>query len=57
MSFSMKIKELGVTVGPVSRLIVIFGRAEALEVRGTWKGAGPGTGVDSFVGRRISMGS
>ncbi len=55
MSFSMKIKELGVTVGPVSRLMVIFGGGEALEVRGMWKGAGPGTEVDSFVARRISM--
>ena len=55
MSFSMKIKELGVTVGPVSRTLVIFGGAEPLEVRGIWTGAGPGTEVDSFVGRRISM--
>ncbi len=55
MTVSMKIKELGITVGPLSRIMVIMGKAEDLEVRGMWVGTGPGSEVDTFVARRISM--
>lgn len=54
-SFSMKIKELGITLGPFSRLLVIGGTPEALEVYGMFVGAGPGSGVDLMVAHRISM--
>ena len=66
VSFSMKINELqGVTVGPVSRLMVpvmkqegAWGMPPALELHMIFAGTAPGTagvGLDSGVSYRISM--
>ncbi|MGA2184441.1 MAG: hypothetical protein ABSH47_15575 [Bryobacteraceae bacterium] len=67
VSFSMKINELpGVTVGPVSRLMVPVAKYDglswmpwALELHmmtvGTAPGTSPGPGIDSGVAYRISM--
>jgi len=54
-SFYMKIKELGKTIGPAYRLVVIGGSPGALELHGIFLGGGPGTPVDLFTARRISM--
>ncbi|MBI1789404.1 MAG: hypothetical protein HYR60_17860 [Acidobacteria bacterium] len=55
VSYSMKLKELGITLGPVSRILVVAGRGQALELNGIQAGAGPGTPVDLMVARRISI--
>ena len=56
ITFSMKAKQLpGVTIGPVSRVLVISGRMDALELHGILVGAGPGTWLDLMTSRRISM--
>jgi hypothetical protein len=54
-SFSMKIRELGITVGPVARLLVIAGTPSQMELFGMLVGGGPGTGGDSMTVRRISV--
>ena len=54
-SFSVKIRELGITVGPIARLLVIAGTPGQMEFFGILAGAGPGTGGDSMTARRISM--
>jgi hypothetical protein len=66
VSFSLKVKELGITIGPIPRLMVPSGarldmgrNAEALElhmiVQGTAPGAPTGPGLDLGVSHRISM--
>ncbi len=59
MTWSLKIKELGITIGPYSRLGVIMGKPDALEIHwmyvGTPPGAPTGAGVDLGVAHRISM--
>jgi len=56
VSFSMQAKQLpGVTIGPVSRVLVIAGKGEALELFMMLGGAGPGMPQDIGVSRRISM--
>ena len=56
VSFFMKPKEFpGVTIGPVSRVLVIAGKPDALELLMILAGGGPGTPVDVGVERRISM--
>jgi hypothetical protein len=58
-SQSLKVKELGVTIGPLLRRGVIAGKMEDLEIRsmalGTPFGTGPGASLDSGMLRRISM--
>jgi hypothetical protein len=51
----LKIRELGITVGPVARVLVIAGATGQLELFGLLAGAGPGTGGDSMKARRISL--
>jgi len=55
ISNSLKVKELGITVGPVSRVEVIAGKWPELELFGVMVGAGAGTAVESSFARRISM--
>ena len=59
VTWSLKIKELGITIGPYSRLGVIVGRWDALEIHWSFVGTPPGTpagaGVDLGVAHRISM--
>lgn len=54
-TYSLKIRELGITVGPVSRVLVVGGTWAQLELLGIQAGAGPGTQVDNIVERRFSM--
>ena len=54
-SYSMKVKELGITLGPVSRVLVITGSWRELELYGMQVGAGPGTPVDLTHTKRISL--
>ncbi len=54
LSYSMKVKELGTTIGPISQVAVIAGSGPALELMGMEIGMGPGTGVNSINARRIS---
>jgi hypothetical protein len=55
LSYSMKFKELGATIGPVSRLVVIGGHGMDLELRGIQVGTGPGSPVDNMTAQRISI--
>lgn len=55
VSYSMKVKELGATLGPASRLLVVGGRGAALDLYGIQVGAGPGMPVDLMTLHRISM--
>ena len=59
VTWSLTIKELGITIGPFSRLGVIVGRPDALEIHwmfvGTPHGAPAGAGVDLGVAHRISI--
>lgn len=54
-SYSMRVKELGITLGPLSRVSVIAGSGYALELVGITVGAGPGMPMDLSHSRRISM--
>lgn len=55
VSYSMKVKELGITFGPVSRLLVVGGNPAALELYGIQVGAGPGMPLDLMTKHRVSM--
>ena len=59
VTWSLKIKEFGITIGPFSRLGVIVVRPDALEIHWMFAGTHPGTpagaGVDLGVAHRISM--
>lgn len=59
VTWSLKIKELGITIGPFSRLGVIAARLDALEIHwmfvGTPPGIPAGAGVDLGVAHRISI--
>jgi hypothetical protein len=55
VAYSMKIKELGATLGPVSRLLVVGGRGAALDLYGIQVGGGPSMPVDLMTMHRISM--
>jgi hypothetical protein len=52
---TLKIRELGITIGPIARVLVIARTPGQMELFGILAGAGPGTGGDSMTGRRISM--
>ena len=60
MSFSSKIKELGVTVGPIQRLMVVVPKPGTLELElhmivvGSGPGQPPGSQFDLGVAHRIS---
>jgi len=54
-TYSMKIKELGVTIGPASRIYVVSPTLLSLELFGIQAGAGPGMPVDLTTSRRVSM--
>ena len=54
-TYSMKIRESGATIGPVSRIYVVAAAPSFLELYGIQAGAGPGMPVDSTTSRRISM--
>ena len=58
VTWSLTVKELGVTVGPFTRFGVIAGRPDALELHslliGTPPGMAAGPGLDLGVARRIS---
>jgi hypothetical protein len=58
-TWSLTIKELGITIGPYSRLGVIVGRPDVLEIHwmfaGTPLGTPAGAGVDLGVAYRISF--
>ncbi len=54
-SYSIKLKELGITLGPVSRVLVIAGSGRELELHGMQVGTGPGTAVDLTHTKRISI--
>jgi len=57
-SFSMKIKELGITIGPVYRLMVPVVKPDSLELHmiflGTAPGSASGPALDLGVAHRIS---
>ena len=57
-TYSLKVKELGITIGPVTRILVIasplHGNSD-LELYGIPMGAGPGTPVDLSHAKRISL--
>ena len=56
VSFAMTAKEMpGLKIGPVTRVLVIAGKSEPLELFMTFLGGGPGMPVDVGVSRRISM--
>ena len=55
VSYSSRIKELGTTLGPDARILVVTGTPAALGLDGIQVGAGPGTMVDLLTARRISM--
>ncbi len=55
VSYSMKVKELGTTIGPSSRILVVGGNAGALELHGITVGLGPGSPLDLLNSQRISM--
>lgn len=55
VSYSMKIKELNTTIGPVSRVLVVGGHGAAMELYGIQVGAGPGMPVDILTKHRVSM--
>jgi hypothetical protein len=55
LSYSMKVKELGVTLGPVSRILVVGGRGAELRLYGIQVGAGPGKPVDLMTAHRVSV--
>jgi len=55
VSFSGRFRELGITAGPLSRVVVVGRKQEALELYGIFTGEGPGTLLDLIVGRRVSM--
>ena len=55
VNYSMKVKELGLTLGPAARLLIVSGTPGALELQGISVGYGPGTLVDVLTMRRVSM--
>jgi hypothetical protein len=55
ISYTMNFRDLGVKLGPVSRLAVVAGGAGMLEIDGIQVGGGPGMPVDLMVMHRISM--
>ena len=55
VSYSMKVREFGVTLGPVSRLLVIGGNPAALSLYGIQVGTGPATPVDLMAAQRVNM--
>ncbi|MBZ5624145.1 MAG: hypothetical protein LAQ69_36420 [Acidobacteriia bacterium] len=58
VAFSMKLTELGITIGPFHRLMVVVPKPEALELHMIFVGSGPGkppdVGFDLGVAHRIS---
>lgn len=54
-SYSMRIKEFGVTIGPLSFPGVIAGDMPALEIFAMTTGTGPGSPVQSGHAKRISF--
>ena len=54
-NYSMKIPQLRVTIGPVSRIYVVSATQPSLELFGIQTGAGPGMPVDLMTTRRVSM--
>ncbi|SPE37093.1 exported hypothetical protein [Candidatus Sulfopaludibacter sp. SbA6] len=58
-SFSMKLNELGITIGPVSRLLVPVVKSDGLELHMIFVGTPPGTptgaALDLGVAHRISI--
>jgi hypothetical protein len=57
-SFSLKIKELGITIGPFPRVGVVVRKPDALEIHIIFGGPPPGTagvGLDLGVEQRISV--
>jgi len=54
-TYSMKIQQLGITIGPTSRLYVVSATQPSLELFGIQAGAGPGMPVDLMTSRRVSM--
>lgn len=56
INYTMKAKEIPrITLGPYTRLAVIGGKMDALELNGILLGEGPATELDTFNSRRISM--
>ena len=55
ISYSMKIKELGATIGPVSRILAIGARGPNMDLYGIQAGGGAGMPVDVMSKHRISM--
>jgi hypothetical protein len=53
--YSFKLKELGVSVGPVTRVLVNMPSALGIEFQGAIAGAGPGSEVDTCTLKRVSM--
>jgi hypothetical protein len=51
----MKIKELGATIGPVSRILAIGARGPNMDLYGIQAGGGAGMPVDVMSKHRISM--
>jgi hypothetical protein len=54
-NYSVKVKELGITIGPESRFFVSFPGRDQLEIHGLVQGTGPSTQVDLCVMRRITV--
>lgn len=55
MNYSLKVKELGTTIGPMSQVAVIAGNGPGLELIGMEVGTGPGSMVTDIHSKRISM--
>jgi len=55
MSYSLKVKELGITIGPMPQVAVIAGNGLGLELIGMEPGTGPGSQITLIHSRRISM--
>jgi len=54
-TYSMMIKELGVTIGPASRIYVVSPTLVSLDLMGIQAGSGPGMPVDLATSRRVSI--
>ena len=55
-TYSYRLKELGVSVGPVTKIFVSLpGGSWGMELQGATLGSGPGTEVDNCTMKRVSM--
>jgi hypothetical protein len=55
VTYSYKLKELGVSAGPVTRVLVYMPGGLGLEFQGAIAGTGPGAEIDTCTMRRVAM--